>query len=286
MKKRMTVLLVACMLMLAACAGFAASEPLPQSEAPEISEEAVETYEAPEYETVPFTFGNQVRSEDDETVLAICSYQTLQLAVHNPDAISPADAEMAERAVETFNNKMDAVNTDLGEQEAAIAADAAEIYAEYGSLSAEYEDSAEMNAAFCGDVISTCLYRWSYTGGAHPNRYAVSYMFDLEAGQFIDPIQLADDPEAFRTGAAALLVEKADAWGQDAGGFWEDYAEVIAQWNTGTVQFTEEGMRIIYSPYELGPYSMGEVELLLDWEELEPLLGPGGMERLGRGNET
>lgn len=41
-------------------------------------------------------------------------------------------------------------------------------------------------------------------------------------------------------------------------------------------------MTVIYSPYEIAPYGMGDVELSLDWEELEPLLGPEGMERLGQ----
>lgn len=285
MQQRLIILLAACILLLAACAGLAASDPVPAADQPE-EPEAAEAYEAPEYEIVPFVFGNQVCSEDEaQEVIACFNYQTILLAVHNQEAISPEASDIAERNIEVFNSKMRAVNEDLAEQEAVIAAAAAETYQELGPLSWEYEDNAEMNAVFCGDIVSACLYRGSYTGGAHPNQYAVSYMFDLEAGQFIDPIQLADDPEAFRTGAAALLLEKADAHEPQEGNFWEDYAEVIARWNEGTVQFTEEGMRVIYSPYELGPYSMGEIELLLAWDELGPLVGPGGMERLGRESE-
>ena len=41
-------------------------------------------------------------------------------------------------------------------------------------------------------------------------------------------------------------------------------------------------MLVIFSPYELGPYSMGSVELRLSYEELADLVGPGGMARLGR----
>lgn len=277
MKRELAVFLAACTLLLAACAGLAVSDPLPQAEAPE---EAAEIYDAPEYEVVPFTFGNQVRSKDRETVLAVFNYQTLQLSVRNPDAVSPEDAARAARNVEVFNSKMEEITAELGEQEAAVTA-AAEAAAASSPLSAEYEDSAEMSAVFCGDVISTCLHRWGYTGGAHPNRYAVSYLFDLAAGQFIDPIQLADDPEAFRTGVEELLLEKAE---EDARreNFWEDYASVVARWNEAGLEFDGQGLSVIFSPYELGPYSCGEITLHLGWEELEPLLGPGGMERLGQ----
>ena len=44
-------------------------------------------------------------------------------------------------------------------------------------------------------------------------------------------------------------------------------------------------MLVIFSRYELGPYSMGSVELRLSYEELADLVGPGGMARLGLGAE-
>lgn len=40
-------------------------------------------------------------------------------------------------------------------------------------------------------------------------------------------------------------------------------------------------MTVVYSPYELGPYALGTVELRADYRELAELLGPGGLERLG-----
>ena len=92
---------------------------------------------------------------------------------------------------------------------------------------------------------------------------------------------IADKPEEFRTGAAALLVEKAEALEEYQPGYWSDYADIIARWNEGTVLFDEEGMLAVYSPYLLGPYAMGEVELRLGYDELAELIGPGGLERLG-----
>ena len=58
-----------------------------------------------------------------------------------------------------------------------------------------------------------------------------------------------------------------------------------AEFSRITVLFDGEGMTVVYSPYELGPYAMGTVELKASYEELAQLLGPGGLERLGLAEE-
>jgi len=82
-------------------------------------------------------------------------------------------------------------------------------------------------------------------------------------------------------GSRSTVVEKAEALEEYQPGYWSDYADIIARWNEGTVLFDEEGMLAVYSPYLLGPYAMGEVELRLGYDELAELIGPGGLERLG-----
>lgn len=279
MKKRLILLAAACALLPAACGGLPAPAAAPDGEPPAAVREP--EYRPPEYELVPLTRGRQFRV--GETVVALYNYQTVALSVRNPDALSPEDAEKAARNLEAFNGKMEALAEELVEQGTELAADAEYTYREYGGeLPVEFEDGADAGGEFHGEVLSLYLHRLCYSGGAHPNRYTDSYLFDLSAGQFIDPTQLAGDPAAFHAGAAALLLEKAgDHPARD--GFWEDYAGTISRWNEAAVLFIGEGMLVSYSPYELGPYSTGEVELLISWEELAPLVGEGGMARLGRG---
>lgn len=270
MKNRMIALLASCVLLLAACAGLAGSVP------------ALKRAAAAEYEEPVYQFEETTAQEEypagDNSVAARYSCQFLMLTVPNLEKLSQEGREAAERSAENFNSRMHDLMIGAVGAGQAIMAGLAEgvdsvVEAYYAETAASYVRT--------GQIVSVRVDNGSYTGGAHPNRYADSYLFDLEAGQFIDPLQLADDPETFRAGAAALLLEKAEEH-PVSGSFWQDYGDLIARWNEGTVLFDGKGMKVIYSPYEIAPYGMGDVELPLTWEELAPLLGPGGMEHLGR----
>lgn len=275
MKRELAVFLAACTLLLAACAGLAASDPVP----PANRAETQEAHEEPEYGAKTIAAEEWFYTEDGEE-LAHYRYTLPAIFLSNVDVLSAEEAEKAGQAVDTYNTMMESLLEDYMERGTAIYNDALETY-ETGTLTEPYYDTVSSGGWEAGDILSNCLVAYTYTGGAHPNSYHRGYLFDLESGQFIDSTQLADDPETFRTGVEELLLEKAGEHGQREN-FWEDYANVIARWNEAGLELDELGLSVIFSPYELGPYSCGEITLRLSWEELEPLLGPGGMERLGR----
>jgi len=236
----------------------------------------------PVYQLEPASVSQSVSSEDKRArELASCEYQLLTLSVANLEALPPSEAEAAERIAEVFNDRMTGMMDELQADGRTVSRDAMSAY-KSGFLLEAYYDEVSASGTVLGEVVSVRIDRSSYTGGAHPNSYASACLFDLTAGQFIlDPSQLADDPAAFQAGAAEKLVEKAWSIRKNRDVYWQDYAEIISRWNEGTVLFDEEGMLVVYSTYELGPYSMGEVELRLDWEELAELMGPGGLARMG-----
>lgn len=276
MTMKIGTLLMACLLALAACAGLTIYDPASGGRGAPAG-----GGEEPVYQLDPLVSEREFRTQDGKMELAHYGYRLCTLSVANLDALSAGAAEIAARNMETFNARMELLMEGYVEYGEAMGAGAAEDRKVSAGGEAYYDEvSAEGFQA--GEYISVRLDSVGYTGGAHPNRYASSCLFDLRAGQFIDPAQIAEDPEAFRAGAAALLLEKAELCA-DRGQFWEDYADVIASWNEGTVVFDGEGMSVIYSPYELGPYTIGEVELFLTYEELSPLAGEGAMERLGAG---
>ena len=58
-----------------------------------------------------------------------------------------------------------------------------------------------------GDIYSVSLYNYSYMGGVHPNETYFSRTFDLSRGAYIDPLEVADDPELFRATVTDLLLD-------------------------------------------------------------------------------
>ena len=103
--KRHILLFATIFLLLTACAGMAASDPVFPATQPKVP--AADAYEKPEYEVLPFVSGNQFLSEDGkQAVIAVYNYQIILLSLTNESALSPADAEAAARNLEAFNSKM------------------------------------------------------------------------------------------------------------------------------------------------------------------------------------
>lgn len=280
MKRWNCVLLLLSMLALTACGGINTTEdPAPVEDPPQPQQEIV--YEKPEYD-----FENTVRSDrfvrqDTGEEAASYSYSMPMMRIGNEDALSAEDREAALRNVDAFNLRMEEL---------------LEEYAAYGNKLLEEQKLlvAEENVPFavCDEVVGTAVRTgqivtiladcYFYGGGAHPSSFVVTYTFDLSVGQFIDPTQIGDDPETFRTAAAELLIQHAESLGEEyTAGFWNDYQEIISRWNETAVLFDEQGMTVIFSAYELGPYAMGPVELTLAYEELVDAMGEGGLAHLG-----
>lgn len=274
MKKQVPALLAACLCFFCAC-GSQANVPPPKQQ----GVEAAEVWEQAEYSFVPLAAADSFTAGDGCGELAWYNYQFLALSAANLDSLPPIEKQVAERNIESFNKRMDALLEDsvtLGSQ---IGADALRAH-EQGSAASPCYDETVASAYLAGQIISIRLENSSFTGGAHPNSYTSSLLFDLRSGQFIDPAQIAESPESFRMGAAELLLAQAEALDVRES-FFPEYAETIAHWNEGTVLFDGTGMEVFFSCFELGPYTMGPVALRLDYTEIAELVGKNGLARLG-----
>ncbi len=223
----------------------------------------------------------QFVNEESGNLYATYSYRVPMMRIANADELTEDALAIAQRNVESFNAYMQKVLDDavaFGE-ETALELNGGD-FAVRSSVPAA--DEKELTATRTGQIITVQAIGYFYSGGAHPYSYTDSYTFDLTMGQFIDPAQIGDDPEAFRVKAAALLVAQAEGLGADyTAGYWNDYADIISHWNDAAVLFDAEGMTVIFSAYELGPYAMGPVVLFLTYDELADAIGPGGLAHLG-----
>lgn len=293
MKRSLLLLMICAVLLLSACSGGSSAQNTIPS-APPVSESPSEPAppEAPERREEPapvepiYIFENTVREKvftltDDGKEIASYSYSIPMLRVENEDELSASDREVSQRNVLAFNQEMETILADAVSFGESLGEDMRLIFEEKEQMWVGRDEN--MGTVIRSGEIITVLFRcYYYGGGAHPNTYSMSRTFDLMLGQFIDPAQIGDDPEAFRTGVAALLIAQAEGLGTDyTEGFWDDYRDIISNWNDTTVLFDEKGMTVIFSAYELGPYAMGPVELSLSYEDMADVLGSGGLAHLG-----
>lgn len=116
----------------------------------------------------------------------------------------------------------------------------------------------------------------SYTGGAHSNYYRSSLLFRLSDGQELklDSILSEGSLHQLNSLAEAKLRAQKGLDEKDpinTAGFWfKDSQFHLSE------QFTyqKEGLTLFYNPYEIGPYSMGMVEIFIPYVEIHEMIRP------------
>ena len=276
-------MLLICTVMLCACAAEENNSNTLVSDpaVPEQEKEEVVKSSDPVYRYEEQVASRKFTDEESGNIYATYSYSVPMMDIANADELTDEALAIAQRNVESFNTYMQEVldkAVAFGEETAQDLAGGS--LAMHSGVPAA--DEKELTATQTGQVITVRTDGYFYSGGAHPYGYVDSYTFDLTVGQFIDPTQIGDDPEAFRVKAATLLVAQAESLGEEyTAGYWDDYAEIISHWNEAAVLFDDAGMTVIFSAYELGPYAMGPVELFLTYDELADAIGEGGLAHLG-----
>jgi hypothetical protein len=133
-------------------------------------------------------------------------------------------------------------------------------------------------------MVSVSGMYYSYTGGAHPNTWTLSWNYDLEMGEFFSPELLGEGTE-LQDAVTAEIIRQAQIPMEDGyvpvEMYWEDYEEIIANWPCYAVTFRDGGMDVVFSAYELAPYAAGPQEFHLSYEFLEPYLSEQGKVLLG-----
>lgn len=133
-------------------------------------------------------------------------------------------------------------------------------------------------------MVSVSGMYYSYTGGAHPNTWTLSWNYDLEMGEFFSPELLGGGTE-LQEAVTAEIIRQAQIPMEEGyipvEMYWEDYEEIIANWPCYAVTFHGGGMDVVFSAYELAPYAAGPQEFQLSYEFLEPYLSEQGKLLLG-----
>ena len=277
----MTLLLTGC--------GASAMTMVTGSQPPTASAPEVETTEAIRFEVEKQLWSDEANAEDG-TTLASYTFQLPVLTAVREDGTSINEArnkteEQALAAAAAFNEKFGkwAAAEEFPEFVASAGEDLA-LRREWDAQWMPYELTLDCTVYQTDRIISVAGLYYSYTGGAHPNTWQLGWNFDLEEGIFFGPELLTDGTE-LQEAVSGEIIRQAQLPLEDgtvpAEWYWEDYEAIIANWTSYTVSFDEEGMEVIFSPYELAPYAAGPQTFRLSYEWLEPHLSAHGRVLLG-----
>lgn len=119
-----------------------------------------------------------------------------------------------------------------------------------------------------GAVMCYTTYYYTYTGGAHGLGTVAYDCYDLSSGQRYDFHYLMED--VWAQAVQQLVSDKLnEEYGSDLFGTTPETAYV-----SSAVKITDDGILIDYQPYEVAPYSMGIVSILLTDEEIDATGAP------------
>ena len=237
------------------------------------------------YEVEMDTYEESIRAEDG-TVLGQVSFQVPRMEVRRgDDAVTLGGTASEQRMLETaaeFNRQFESwldgsMARELETWARSDYAVSPEFFSQYGGL---YEERLVCKVYRTEKFLSVAGQYYTDTGGNHPNSWNFGWNYDLEQGTFLEPAALAEDPEAFRQAVAEEILRQARTPGEDgtvpAEGYWEDYADIAADWSSYAVFFREDGMTVVFSPYELACYAAGTQTFLIPAETLRPWLSSHG----------
>lgn len=254
-------------------------------------ETGVPVKNAPPLSAVTFTVETEVYEETvldgDGAELAACSYELPCLRALGEDGTALEAGGTADQALamaETFNARFDQWKSNPKTLAETAREDRA-FRNESGLESVTYTDDLRCEVYQTDRLISVSGVYYTYTGGAHSNSILMSWNFDLETGEFLEADML-DESGELREYVHQALLEEAQKKAAEAGVavtdfYWEDYADILADWSSYAVSFDEEGMTVGFSPYELAAYAAGPQVFHLSYDRLLPRLGPHSRMLLG-----
>ncbi len=117
-------------------------------------------------------------------------------------------------------------------------------------------------------ILSLMFQVFYDTGGAHPNRYTRVLNLDLKTGE-----EIAEIPSLLTDQGISRLIEltyKA-LHATDRKEYLQIKKEALKDLFKHRVGFSEAGLRIIFSPYDVAAYVAGDFSLTIDYDQFKDL---------------
>lgn len=121
-------------------------------------------------------------------------------------------------------------------------------------------------------LFVVCMQTYSFTGGAHGYGSSHYLLFDKEKGELLKKQDMIDDEEGFMR-IAEIKFREIYGLPEDAPlneqGFMFEGDRFHLPDNIG---YTHNGLKLIYNPYEIAPYSDGQIVIDIPYQEVNAFL--------------
>lgn len=293
MKKLYIILIAALLLTLAACLTACSAKPvsLRGTEAPNLpgpTNDALKVTDEGQDWNITLEQVDKENFAEDDRLLAKGSYQVFQLNQEGSGDTLTATAAAAEGINAYFEQWRKDQLQFLGDV-TNLARDA------YAGVNGEdsrweqpeyvYSDTVTTDYWVGPELLCVEMHYSSYSGGAHPNSWRVAVSFDLNTGEAVKIMELAEDSEGLRAAVKENLlyqIRESDIWTEyGAEAFFEDYEDTVGNWADQCLVFDDNGLTVVFNPYTIAPYATGELSYLIPYSLLQPYLNGRAMQLLG-----
>lgn len=157
----------------------------------------------------------------------------------------------------------------------------AEFKAGYARIKSDYPDDyhTSWETAIDGELcyqdeqlLAFCMETYSFTGGAHGYGSSHYLLFDKRKGTLIAREELIKDEKGFTQLAEQKFREhyasNTESPLNEQGFMFEDDQFHLPK----NIGYTASGLKLIYNPYEIAPYSDGQITLEIPYEEANTFL--------------
>ena len=121
------------------------------------------------------------------------------------------------------------------------------------------------------EFLSIVLSHYQYTGGAHGNYFALGYNIDMKNGNVLSlkDIIKKDSFDLLIYECEQAIMEKLESNSLIDAGLFEDEIEIPDDQDF----YIMPGILVLqFDPYEIGPYSMGEITAEIPFEKIKDIL--------------
>ena len=228
---------------------------------------------------------NDYLAGDSGKLIAWYELELPRLNLESDRAAPGAEPPAALAAVrDGFNTEMDAVRDRLLAEYANLRSDAVYGYAASGEKDWNSPVLLQLSVTdtHCTRRLysALCLGSADYSG-AHAQRFARAWSYDLAEGRFVQWYDLASDPDALRAALTEAVIAQARESGMDRRFYdgWEAAAESL---DGCAVYLGAEGITLVYPQYALGGYAAGLPTFTVPYDAVEQHLSSYGRTLIGQ----